>query len=262
MPKNNATNNLFLNQSVVQTATNYTALATDVIIEVTNTSAARTITLPAPSAAPSTSNVGKFYIIKDTSGGAGTNIITITPASGTIDGSANTSIQTNYGALQVFSDGTNYYTQGLWVNPSAYNPGTWFSYTPTITGLVLGSATLTSYYMQIGKVLFIQMSLKGGAGSSAGSGTYIWSLPTGFTINLSIAPVAILASPSTGFFPSLGNATAYLPNVTSGVGCGSPASATTYYLFISNPNHNAVSNVNYSFGSTSTFTANLQIPLV
>ena len=189
---------------MVQTAANYTALATDVIIEVTNTSAARTITLPAPSAAAATSNVGKFYIIKDTSGGAGTNSITITPASGTIDGAANTSIQTNYGTLQVFSDGTNYYLQGLWVNPSTYNPGVWSPYpSMTVNGKTFpagtipitattnpnksATATESAYYMQIGKLLIISWQFSYTTGGSAGSGTYLYSIPTGFTINTAIA---------------------------------------------------------------------------
>lgn len=122
MPKNNATNNIFLNQPLVQTATNYTALATDVIIEVTSTAAIRTITLPAPSAVPSTSNVGKFYVIKDTSGGAATNNIFVVPVSGTIDGSGSLQIGTNYGAVQVYSDGTNYYSQAFVTPPATGIP--------------------------------------------------------------------------------------------------------------------------------------------
>jgi hypothetical protein len=118
---NNSVNNLFLNQKVVQTATNYTVLANDVIIEVTSTAAPRTITLPSPSA----NNSGKFYIIKDTSGAAVSNNISVVPASGTIDGSGALLIGTNYGAIQVYSDGTSYYSQAF--------------VTPQPTGIALAS---------------------------------------------------------------------------------------------------------------------------
>lgn len=130
MRNNNCTNNIFLNQKVVFITTNYTALANDVIIEITSTATPRSITLPAPS----TNNVGKFYVIKDSSGGAATNNITIVSTSGTIDGAASVVISQNYGALQVFSDGTNYFTQAL------YNPlqaitlasGNWNAYSTTL----------------------------------------------------------------------------------------------------------------------------------
>lgn len=109
MPNNNSVNNRFLNQPVTTTSTNYTALPSDVIIEVTNTSAVRTITLPAPS---TTGNVGKAFVIKDTSGGAQTNNIFIAPASGLIDGMSSLAIASNYGSAQVFCDGSNYYSFG------------------------------------------------------------------------------------------------------------------------------------------------------
>lgn len=115
MTNNNTVNNLFLNQKVVQTATNYTVLASDVIIEVTNTSAARTITLPASSS----NNTGKFYVIKDASGGASVNFITVTPTTGTIDGAATATIGSNYGSMQVFSDGVSYFTQELTPSPTS-----------------------------------------------------------------------------------------------------------------------------------------------
>lgn len=86
------------------TAANYTAVAGDYLIGVTSTAAARTITLPGASAA------GTVYIVKDESGGAGTNNITVQGATGNIDGAATKVINTNYGSVSVFSDGTNYFT--------------------------------------------------------------------------------------------------------------------------------------------------------
>jgi len=109
VPVNTSVNNRFFNQPVVTTAVNYTALISDVIIEVSSTAAILTITLPAPSAL---GNVGKSFIIKDTSGGAQTNNIFIAPASGLIDGMSSLAIASNYGSAQVFCDGSNYYSFG------------------------------------------------------------------------------------------------------------------------------------------------------
>ena len=68
-----------------------------------NRAGAVSATLPAQTA-------GLAIMIKDESGAAGTNNITVTPASGTIDGAANKVINTNYGILRVYSNGTNWFT--------------------------------------------------------------------------------------------------------------------------------------------------------
>lgn len=66
-----------------------------------NRSGAVAITLP--------DNVaGRFLVVKDISGNASTNNVTITPASGTIDGASNTTINTDYGSFILFGDGTNW----------------------------------------------------------------------------------------------------------------------------------------------------------
>lgn len=88
------------------TATNYTATSQDFLIGVTDTSAPRTITLPAASGL-----AGKQIIIKDESGAAATNNITIDGnASESIDGAATALISTNYGALRLYCDGSNWFT--------------------------------------------------------------------------------------------------------------------------------------------------------
>ena len=91
-------------ERVTDTATNYNAKSSDSIVAVTNTSAARTITLPDAA----TVGKGRTITVKDTSGGAGTNNITLSPASGTIDGSATQKINVNYGAYKLYSDGANW----------------------------------------------------------------------------------------------------------------------------------------------------------
>ena len=136
MGNNNIVNNIFLNQPVTSvTSTPYIAQASDSLIAV-NYGAASAITLPSASA-----NSGKSYLIKDVSGAAATNNITITPSSGTIDGASNSKISTNYGALEVFSNGSNWFTASGGASNAtskAYgfwwiwlNSGTWTGTTPT-----------------------------------------------------------------------------------------------------------------------------------
>lgn len=85
------------------TATSYTALATDAIIGVTSTASARTITLYAANAVAA----GTILIIKDESGAAATNAITIARAgSDTIDGATSKVINTNYGSVTIYSNGS------------------------------------------------------------------------------------------------------------------------------------------------------------
>lgn len=93
--------------AVMRTATNAdTIAANEVIIGVTDTSALRTITI-------NTLDVinGRVFIIKDESGGAATNTITVaTEGSETIDGAANLNITTDYGVARLYSDGSNLFT--------------------------------------------------------------------------------------------------------------------------------------------------------
>ena len=77
------------------------------VIGVDNTSAARTITL-----GRGLIKRGRFIDIKDESGGAAANNITVaTEGSETIDGAATATISTNYGVVRLYSDGTNWFTR-------------------------------------------------------------------------------------------------------------------------------------------------------
>ena len=91
----------------VSTAISYSANPGDYIIAVSNTGAARTITLPAVA----NLDEGKIYTIKDTSGTCGTNALAITVATttGTIDGASNYLITQNYGWVTLAHDGTNFF---------------------------------------------------------------------------------------------------------------------------------------------------------
>ena len=88
------------------TAVSVAAGTTDYLIGVTSTAAARTITLPT-----AVGSAGKTYIVKDESGGAATNNITLATTGGqTIDGAATIAIAANYGVARVYSDGANWFT--------------------------------------------------------------------------------------------------------------------------------------------------------
>lgn len=89
-----------------QTASDHQTTDSDLIVEVTDTSAPRTITL-----ASATVTAGRVVIIKDVSGGAGTNnIAVVTEGAETIDGAASVVIDTNYGVVRLYSDGSNWFT--------------------------------------------------------------------------------------------------------------------------------------------------------
>ena len=86
------------------TAATYTAKAGDRLIGV-NRAGAVTITLPTAEV-----RKGRFYTIKDESGAAATNNITVsTEGSQTIDGSATDVISDNFGGKTYYSDGTNWF---------------------------------------------------------------------------------------------------------------------------------------------------------
>jgi len=79
----------------------------EVIIGVTDTSSPRTVTMQTADITAGT----RIFIIKDESGAAGTNNITIaTQGSETIDGAATIVITANYGVARLYSNGTNLFT--------------------------------------------------------------------------------------------------------------------------------------------------------
>lgn len=86
------------------TAASYTALQTDDVIGVTDTSLARTITLPPISSMPA----GKILVVQDESNAAGTNNITISRAGSDTfrDASTSKAITTNGGTFKCYSSGS------------------------------------------------------------------------------------------------------------------------------------------------------------
>lgn len=84
-------------------AGDYTVLTTDEIVGATS-SAARAITL---NSSPST---GQVVTIKDVTGTAAANNITITPAAGNIDGAGTKVIASNYGSVTLFYSGMAWFS--------------------------------------------------------------------------------------------------------------------------------------------------------
>jgi hypothetical protein len=83
--------------------TSYTITVSDYLIAVTDTTAARTITLPSAASTPA----GQMFVVSDESGGAATNNITVTRAgTDTIEGVTTKVINTNYGSIRLYSDGS------------------------------------------------------------------------------------------------------------------------------------------------------------
>lgn len=84
----------------------YTATKNDYIIGADTNDSTLTVTLP------SNANVdGKFYVVNDEGGNAGTNAITInTEGDENIDGGSSITISSNNGSVQIYSDGSNWYS--------------------------------------------------------------------------------------------------------------------------------------------------------
>jgi hypothetical protein len=86
------------------TPISYQVLNSDAIIGVTSTAAARTITMPASSLV-----TGQVWTIKDESGGASVNNITVSGNGKNIDDAATYPISTNYGSVSLYYNGTQFY---------------------------------------------------------------------------------------------------------------------------------------------------------
>ena len=92
--------------TVVNAAT-YDVLTTDLLLHVTYTTkgAVTSLTLPTAQVVQ-----GRALIIKDAGGLAGTNSITVdTENSETIDGAATAVINSNYSAINLYCDGSNWF---------------------------------------------------------------------------------------------------------------------------------------------------------
>lgn len=91
-------------QNYIQTPTNYQVLITDAIVGVSDTSLARTITMPNANMA-----TGQVWTIKDESLAAATNNITISGNGTNIDGEPTYLINNNGGSVDIYFNGSNFY---------------------------------------------------------------------------------------------------------------------------------------------------------
>lgn len=89
-----------LARTVLTVASNVTLISNTFAL--VDTTSARTLTLPAPSR-------NSLITVKDSTGNAGTNNITINTTSGLIDGASTATISTNFGFNSFISDGTNWF---------------------------------------------------------------------------------------------------------------------------------------------------------
>jgi hypothetical protein len=84
---------------------NKTVAASDELIAYTSLTAGRAVTLPAPAAG----NAGRVVEVLDESGAAATHNLTVSAASGNINGSSTNVISANYGFRRYRSNGTAWF---------------------------------------------------------------------------------------------------------------------------------------------------------
>lgn len=82
-------------------AASYTVQATDNVVLV-NFAGAVAVTMPLATR-------GRMFVVKDSSGAAGVNNVTMTPLSGLVDGSATSVITANYASYSYVADGTDWW---------------------------------------------------------------------------------------------------------------------------------------------------------
>jgi len=93
-----------------------------------------------------------------------------------------------------FNDGTGIGVSAITPEKLLTGTGTawgWTSYTPTWTATsvnpTLGTSTLTGYYKQVGKTVFVNVQLTMASGFAVGTGTYRFALPVAAnTTNIAI----------------------------------------------------------------------------
>ena len=86
----------------------YSVITSQFLLAVTSLSYAPNIGLPLPKLV----GEGKHFIVKDEAGGAASTTITITSAGEkTIDGASSKTITSNYGSVELYTDGANWFTK-------------------------------------------------------------------------------------------------------------------------------------------------------
>lgn len=154
---------------------NYTATGDETIIPCDSSGGAFTVTLPAASGM-----TGKMLIIKKTS--SDTNAVTIDGnSSETIDGATTTTVDTQYEAVHIACDGSNWHIVDRRI------PMVRTSFTPTVIGATsnpsVGTATTTATWYRDGSNMVIDYTIVQTAAGSGGTGVYSWQIPSSYTID-------------------------------------------------------------------------------
>lgn len=142
----------------------------------------------------------------------------------------------------------------------------WTSFTTTITAVTTNptqgaGATKTSYYLQEGKVLRIVFNYKQTAAGTAGSGTYLFSIPAGFTINTTVVSPTLFADSNCR--TAIGSGTCHIPGTAIGPANPIVYDATRYAVLASSvPATEIVSNSFYALSSSTLYYSwELAIPI-
>lgn len=159
------------------TAIDYTVLVTDAYVGVTDTSVARTISLPA---APTE---GQIFYVKDESGAAGTNAITIDvdAAATTIDGAASIDLDSNYAGVLIEYNGTEYGVISQQLNIAASD-----STDDVAAGLQVSGSGST-------KTVELTNRYRGEAQTTDATPTDLVTIPLGATAGVYIVDVDVVA---------------------------------------------------------------------
>lgn len=138
-----------------------------------------TLNLPAASG-----NSGLLYKIIKTD--SSTNIVTIDPnGAETINGASTTTLNTQYEEVEIVCDGSN------WTVLNRKATTGWSSYSLTIggTGSAPTKGTIVrdiAQWRREGSDMLIRYDYEASAAGAAGSGTYLFPLPAGFSVDTSI----------------------------------------------------------------------------
>jgi hypothetical protein len=153
---------------------------------------------------------------------------------------------TTQGALNVYSG-------------TAWQPfmTSWQPFTTTITATttnptISSGAIVTSYYMVYGKMMFVYFTLYQTGGGTGGDGTYLFSIPPGFTFNSGI--VTGYNGDSEILTPVIGSAT-----LQGTQGYCFVYSTTTY--MISTYDQTYASSTSYVMSGANSLSASLQFPI-
>ncbi len=158
--------------------TTYAILLSDEYVPCNASGGSFTVTLPSAA----TVGAGKVYTIKRTDQTLANAVTIATTSSQSIDGPTSRKLKTQYEAITVMSDGSNWTILDRRISP------VWEAFTPT--GAWTTNTSYSGYWRRIGESIHIQakVSISGGAPDAA---NFTLVLPTGLTIDTAKAAGAV-----------------------------------------------------------------------